>query len=97
MEHIEVVKYLINECNYDPMVIDELQQTPLHIATYECYSAVVKYLLSTGRCDPLVKDNSGITPVQLAQQRTTVLPIFKKFGQIKVSHPIDSYVNVLLG
>ena len=96
VEHIEIVKYLINEFNYDPMVVDKLGRTPLHIATYEWCSAVVEYLLSTGRCDPLVKDNSGITPVQFAQRKPTILPIFKKFGRIKVSHPIDSYVNVLL-
>ena len=97
VEHIEVVKYLINECNCDPMVVDMLGQTPLHTATYHCCSATIEYLLSTGRCDPLVKDNEGRTPVQIAQRRPyTIVPIFKKFGQIKVSHPIDSYVNVLL-
>ena len=96
VEHIEVVKYLINECNCDPMVVDKFGYTPLHIATYQCCSATIEYLLSTGRCDPLFKNNSGITPVQIAQRSTTILPIFKKFGQIKVSHPIDSYVNVLL-
>ena len=96
VQHIEVVKYLINECNYDPMVVDELGRTPLHIATNKSYLATIEYLLSTGRCDPLVKDNEGKTPVQRAQRLADVLPIFKKFGQIKVSHPIDSYVNVLL-
>ena len=96
VQHIEVVKYLINECNCDPMVVDEFGQTPLHTATYQCHLATIEYLLSTGRCDPLVKDNKGRTPVQRAQRLADVLPIFKKFGQIKVSHPIDSYVNVLL-
>ena len=96
VEHIEVVKYLINEHNCDPMVVDKLRRTPLHIATYQCFSATIECLLSTGRCDPWVKDNIGRTPVKIAEGNTAILPIFKKFGQIKVSHPIDSYVNVLL-
>ena len=96
VEHTEIVKYLINECNYDPMVVDMFGQTPLHIATKEHSLAAIECLLSTGRCDPLIKDYEGRSPVQIAEGNTTILSIFKKFGQIKVSHPIDSYVNVLL-
>uniref|UniRef100_A0A1X7SY35 G domain-containing protein n=1 Tax=Amphimedon queenslandica TaxID=400682 RepID=A0A1X7SY35_AMPQE len=57
-----------------------------------------EYLLSTGKCDPLAKDNGGITPFKLAKERrhTDTLSVLKKFGGIKSSHPIDSYVNVLL-
>ena len=94
VEHI--VKYLINECNYDPIVVDKFGQTPLHIATNESYLATIEYLLSTGRCDPLVKDNEGRTSVKIAEGITNILSIFKKFGQIKISHQIDFYVNVLL-
>ena len=96
VRHIEVVKYLINECNCDPMVVNMFGQTPLHIATKERFLAAIECLLSTGRCDPLIKDNEGRTPVQIAEGSVDILSIFKKFGQIKVSHPIDSYVNVLL-
>ena len=97
VKHIEVVKYLINECNCDPMVVTKLGQTPLHFATKEYSLAVIEYLLSTDRCDPLIKDNDGRTPVQIVRfPEADILPIFKKFGQIKVSHPIDTYVNVLL-
>ena len=96
VRHIEVVKYLINECNCDPMVVNMFGHTPLHIATKERYLAAIECLLSTGRCDPLIKDNGGRTPVQIAEGSVDILSIFKKFGQIKVSYPIDSYVNVLL-
>ena len=96
VKHIEVVMYLITECNCDPMVVDMSGQTPLHIAAYNYFPATIEYLLSTGRCDPLVKDNEGRTPLERVQRIADVLPIFKKFGRIKVSHPIDSYVNVLL-
>ena len=33
---------------------------------------------------------------RLSQDHPHIHSIFKKFGQIKVSHPVDSYVNVLL-
>uniref|UniRef100_A0A1X7U3B3 G domain-containing protein n=1 Tax=Amphimedon queenslandica TaxID=400682 RepID=A0A1X7U3B3_AMPQE len=75
--------------------------TPLHNAARWGHSEAIECLLSTGKCDPLAKDNQGKTPLQLAKEAkqrggTTTLPIFKKFGDIKSSHPIDSYVNVLL-
>ena len=100
VKHIDVVKYLINECNCDSMVTDKDGWTPLHVAAWFGTAEVIEYFLSTGNCDPLAKDNEGRTPLQLAKGReydsNTVIAIFKKFGDIKISHPIDSYVNVLL-
>ena len=90
----DVIKYLINECNCDLMACTEYGQTPLHLAVHCGHSAVVELLLSTGKCDPLAKDNEGRTPLQEASDDTCL--ILKKFGQIKTSHPVDSYVNVLL-
>ena len=100
----DVIKYLINECNCDPnpMTVDWRGWTPLHYAAYRGRSADIECLLSTGKCDPLAKDKEGKTPLQLAKETkqigltNTALPIFQKFGDIKSSHPIDSYVNVLL-
>ena len=96
--HVGVMRYLIDECHCDPMAGDRNGWTPLHLAASWGHSAAVEYLLSTGKCDPLAKDNKGITPLQLAKERghTDTLSVFKKFGGIKSSHPIDSYVNVLL-
>uniref|UniRef100_A0A1X7SQ38 Uncharacterized protein n=1 Tax=Amphimedon queenslandica TaxID=400682 RepID=A0A1X7SQ38_AMPQE len=95
---VDVMRYLIDECHCDPMAVDVIGRTPLHIAAYCGHSAAVEYLLSTGKCDPLAKDNDGDTPFKLAKENglTDILSVFKKFGGIKSSHPIDSYVNVLL-
>uniref|UniRef100_A0A1X7TWG2 Uncharacterized protein n=1 Tax=Amphimedon queenslandica TaxID=400682 RepID=A0A1X7TWG2_AMPQE len=94
----DVIKYLINECNCDPMTVDNEGQTPVHIATDWGNSVVFEYLLSTGKCDPLAKSNKGRTALQLAKEsdHNDTLSGLKKFGGIKSSHPIDSYVNVLL-
>ena len=96
--HVDVMRYLIDEGHCDPMAVDSLGQTPLHLAAYCGSSAAAEYLLSTGKCDPLAKDNDGDTPFKLAKQydNTDTLSVLKKFGGIKSSHPIDSYVNVLL-
>ena len=100
VDHIDVVKYLINQCNCDIMVTDKDGWTPLHYAASWGTPEVVEFLLLTGNCDPLAKDNEEKTPLQLAKGRRNniyaVIAIFKKFGDIKISHPIDSYVNVLL-
>ena len=97
--NIDVVKYLINECNCDIMVTDKDGWTPLHVAARWCTAEVIECFLSTGNCDPLAKNNEGRTPLQIAKRRQDsdiVIAIFKKFGDIKISHPIDSYVNILL-
>uniref|UniRef100_A0A1X7U151 Death domain-containing protein n=1 Tax=Amphimedon queenslandica TaxID=400682 RepID=A0A1X7U151_AMPQE len=100
VKHIDVVKYLINERNCDIMATDILGYTPFHCAADWGTPEVVEYFLSTDNCDPLAKDNEGRTPLQLAKNRGynsyAVIAIFKKFGDIKISHPIDSYVSVLL-
>ena len=67
----------------------------LHYAVIYNNSDAAEYLLSTGKCNPLARDKDGYTPMKLAVN-TNFVPIFKKFGKIKSSHPIDSYVNVLL-
>ena len=96
VKHIDVIKYLIIECSCNVMVTDIDKWTPLHYAASWGTAEVVEYLLSNGNCDPLAKDNKGKTPLQLAKYSDTILAIFKKFGNIKIFHSIDSYVNVLL-
>ena len=96
--NIDVLKYLVTECNCDPMVTDEDGKTLLHCAVELNQLDVVEYLLSTGKCNPVAKDNKERTPLQLTNNynRQKVQSLFKKFGQVTTSHPVDSYVNVLL-
>ena len=98
VEYINVVKYLIIECNCDPMVTDKDGKSVLHYAVEKKCLDVVEYLLSTGKCDPVAKDKMKKTPLQLTDEdnQQKIQSLFKKFGQVKTSHPVDSYVNVLL-
>ena len=92
------IEYLLSTGKCDPMAVDSSGRTPLHYAAYKGHSAAVECLLSTGKCDPLAKDNDGRTPFKLAKEvgHTDTFSVLKKFGGIKSSHPIDSYINVLL-
>ena len=101
--NIDIVKYLITECNCDPMDTDKDGKTVLHYAAEQNRLDVVEYLLSTGKCDPVAKDIQGRTPSQLTTDAYSwrnipqmILSLFEKFGRVKTSHPVDSYVNVLL-
>ena len=101
VEHVDILKYFIDVCSYNPMATTIVGRTPLHYAANFGCSASVEFLLSTGNSDPLAKDKYGKTPLQLARETqqdggTNTLPIFNKFSNIKSSHPIDSYVKVLL-
>ena len=96
---IQVVKYLINECYGDPMSKDRSGNTPLHqLCRQSCCISAIEYLLSTGKIDLLCRNNSGDTPLKLLdkEKRKKVNNVFAKFGSIKISHPVNSYVNVVL-
>ena len=92
------IEYLLSTGKCDAMAVDSSGRTPLHYAAYKGHSAAVECLLSTGKCDPLAKDNDERTPFKLAKEvgHTDTFSVLKKFGGIKSSHPIDSYINVLL-
>ena len=94
---INVMKYLITECNCNPMVTTkEGGFTCLHEAVMNKQYSSIEYLLSTGKVDPLVKDKFGETPLQRAKANDKMRSLFIKFGKVETSHPVDSYVNVLL-
>ena len=97
---IQMVQYLISQCRCNPMSRSYGGSTPLHSAccSYPLCLPVIEYILSTGKVDPLATNIRGITPLQMVNEskRKTVKLIFAKFGKIKMSHPVNSYVNVVL-
>ena len=95
---IEMVQYLIGECQCDLMSKNNVDNTSLHMACYEPNIPVVEYILATGKIDPLVRNIHGKTPLMIAGslRREDLKNIFAKFGKIKISHPVNSYVNVVL-
>ena len=64
--HLEVVRYFINEQHCDPMTRDNDGNTPLHIAASNNHLEVVRYFINEQHCDPMTKDNDGDTPLHIA-------------------------------
>ena len=96
---IEMVQYLIGECRCDPMIKNNAGNTLLHKACIGFPNfPVVEYILSTGKIDPLVRNIHREKPLMLAgsRRREDLKKVFAKFGKIKISHPVNSYVNVVL-
>ena len=60
VEHINVVKYLINECNCDIMTPDKDGNTILHYVASKRLLNVLKYLINTHHY-PMTTNNSGQT------------------------------------
>ena len=58
VQHIDVVKYLINECNCDIMTPDKYGRTILHVTANEGLLDVMKYLINTHHY-PMTTNNSG--------------------------------------
>ena len=99
-ENLSMSQYLIDECRCDPMSKNNDGNTALHVVCR--YSPpclpVIEYIVSTGKIDPLSKNKLGQTPLMLVDQtfKENVKAVFAKFGRIQISHPVNSYVNVVL-
>ena len=100
-EDAQMVQCLIRHCN--PMCKDDEGNTLLHLlcahSDYEFSIPAIEYILSIGKINPLAKNNLGEAPLMLAssgKSKQIVKAIFAKFGRIQISHPVHSYVNVVL-
>ena len=93
---LNIMKYLITDCNCDPNVPCKNRSTCLHLAVQYKHHALIEYLLSTGKANPLAKNNKNQTPFYFTKGDEVLQNVFTKFGKIKLSHPVDSFVNVLL-
>ena len=96
---IQMVQYLISERQCDPTSKNEQGNTPLHLAClyYPPCIPIIEYILSTGKIDPLAKNEQGMTPLNMVHEwHKDVKKLFAKFGKLKISHIVNSYVNVVL-
>ena len=97
--HLEVVRYFINEQHCDPMTRDNDGNTPLHIACRYGNANIVQYLLSTGKVDALDKNNNKETPVDIASRQTNsydLLKLFRSFTQCEKDFPVHTYTKLIL-
>ena len=97
--HLEMIKYFINEQHCDPMTKDDYGDTPLHIACRYGHARIVQYLLSTGKVDPLAKNKYGYTPVDYASRHYNsydLLKLFQSFPQCERDFPVHTYTKLIL-
>ena len=65
--HLEVVRYFINEQHCDPMTRDKYYgKTPLHYACHNGHLKIAQYLISETHCNPSCQNNDGDTPLHIA-------------------------------
>ena len=99
-EDPDIIQYLIIECQHDLTCNSSKDNTPLHVAC-RCIPpsvSAIEYILATGKIDPLCRNKQNKTPLMLVHwsYKDTIKKIFAKFGRIQISHPVNSYVNVIL-
>ena len=85
---------------HDSMTKDASSNTILHIACQHFHgdTSLLEYILSTGKADPLCCNKHRKTPIMMlpdVKSRKKVQQLFSRFGRVKVSHPIESYVNLV--
>ena len=93
---LNIMKYLITEYKYDPNVPLKNGLTCLHLAVRYKHHTLIEYLLSTGMTNPLAKNDDNQTPFDFTRGDKALRNVFTKFSEVKISHPVDSFVNVLL-
>ena len=96
---LSLFQHLINNEHHGPMCINEHGSTPLHIACAIGCIPIIQYLLSIPTVDPLARNAHKETPLMDAAfwgTLDTVAPIFEKFGKVRISHSVGSFVNIFL-
>ena len=74
VEHIEVVKYLIIECNCDPMtVINDGGVTVLHYAAKEGLLDLLKFMINHHNCNLMATNKRGETILHCAVEHIEVV------------------------
>ena len=74
VEHTEVVKYLIIECNFDPMtVINNDGDTVLHYAATKGLLEMLKFMINHHNCNLMATNKRGETILHCAVEHTEVV------------------------
>jgi len=63
--HLDIVKYLFEECYCNSETNDNEGRTALHLASANGYFDIVKYLVEECHCNAETKDNNGKTPLDV--------------------------------
>ena len=104
---LSLIYILINECGIDISSVNVDGDTPLHLAcnSFTGDISVIEHILSTGKADPLLSNKYRVTPLMLldyscraltADDRDRVFQLISRFGEVKLTHPINSFVNIVL-
>ena len=104
---LHLIYFLIDECQIDISSVNLYGNTPLHFACLHFTGdvSVIEHMLSTGKADPLLPNHHGKTPLMLldyscraltADDRDRVFQLVSRFGEVKLTHPIHSFVNIVL-
>ena len=97
---LSLCQHLINNEHHDPMCINGYGSAPLHIACEIGCIPIIQYLLSIPTVDPLARNILyKDTPLMIAAGYRIidrVAPIFEKFGKVRISHSVGSFVNIFL-
>ena len=95
--HLEVVRYFINEQHCDPMTRDNDGDTPLHNACIYDNPQIAQFLLTTGKVDPLAKNNVGKSPLDYASRHGyDLLKQFQSFIECERDFPVHTYTKLIL-
>ena len=101
--HLSVVQYFINDCNCNAMIANMHGATPLHIACQynknSCNIPVIQYLLSIpsvlASFTAATNYASLLLSVKDFYNRVIIMTMYEMFQQVKVSHPVGLFVNIL--
>ena len=64
--YLEIVKFLVQDVNCDPMCMTSNAWTPLHSASQGGNMDIIKYLIKEYNCDSSCRTLNGMTPLHLA-------------------------------
>ena len=105
--NLSLIYFLIDECGINISSANIYGNTPLHLACqyFTGDISVIERILSTAKADPLLSNKKGETSLMLldyscraltADDRDRVFQLISHFGEVKLTHPIHSFVNIVL-